>query len=317
MHLADLPVEDSPSLLDEHGPVFILGCPRSGTTFLSSCVAAIPGVREFVGVLAPPRMMHLIGSGVSTPIREELLSCVRDIFWQAFWRRVYFRGEKLSLLVERSIGTREFLEKPDMDGKIFCYKEPFLCFAAEHFATHFPKSKFIHIIRDGRDNADSMVRTYGEALSDDVLASDQLSYNKVSEIGTWRRIDGFNFPWWLPEAEETAFRQMSKYGRYVRLWKEMTLRCRALGKTLPPERYYEVKYDEFVKEPVAQGNRIREFLGHPDSAQFQKRLNKAFTKSTGISGRNQPPEQLAEALAIAGDLLAELGYCEPDGQVGA
>ena len=56
-----LPLEDSPYLLDEHGPLFILGRPRSGTIFLSKCIADIPDVEEFVGVLAPPRIMHLIG----------------------------------------------------------------------------------------------------------------------------------------------------------------------------------------------------------------------------------------------------------------
>jgi len=196
MTLDDLPIEDQPSSLDNHGPIFILGCPRSGTTFLSSCIAAIPNIREFVGVLAPPRLMHLIGTVESEDTRDALLSSVRDIFWQSFWRRYYFRHEQIALLTSRTIRLRELLAKPSLEGKLFCYKEPFLCFAIEHFAAHFPNAKFLHIIRDGRDNADSMERTYGDALSDDVLSDDLLSYNKVSEIGFWNRVDGFNHPWW-------------------------------------------------------------------------------------------------------------------------
>jgi len=43
----DLSIEDSPYLLDNYNPVFILGCPRSGTTFLSTCIASIPNIEEF------------------------------------------------------------------------------------------------------------------------------------------------------------------------------------------------------------------------------------------------------------------------------
>lgn len=308
MKLQDLPLEDRPCDIDKHGPIFIVGCPRSGTTFLSNCVGAIPGVREFVGILAPPRIMHLIGDDKSNQTRDELLSCVRDSFWQAFWRRIYFRNEKLMLLANRSLTIKEFLEKPNMDGKLFCYKEPFLCFAIEHFARHFPNSKFIHIIRDGRDTADSMVRSYGDALSDEVLASEKLSYNKVSEIGTWRRVNGFNYPWWLPISEEASFKSMSKYGRYVRLWKEMTIRCRSLKGILGYDRYFEIRYEDFVSDPTKHGHEIRRFLKKPSSTSFRRRLNRAFTASTNISKKNQAEDLLNESLEIAGDLLEELGY---------
>lgn len=235
-----------------------------------------------------------------------MLSCVRDIFWQAFWHGLYFRNQRLASLYSRNITVAEFLKKPSLEGKLFCYKEPFLCFAAEHFAAHFPNAKFIHIVRDGRDNTDSMVRTYGDALSDAVLVSEQLSYNKVSEIGTWRRVNGFNYPWWLPVSEEESFRGMSKYARYVRLWKEMTIRCRSLGALASQKRYLEIKYEDFVKQPVSFGHQIRQFLDQPDSKKFNKRLNKAFTRSTNLSRKNQSIDRLEESMAIAGDLLDEL-----------
>ncbi len=310
MKIENLPLEDRPSDLDKHGPIFILGCPRSGTTFLSNCVGAIPRISEFVGILAPPRLMHLIGGSDCSQIRKELLSCIRDTFWQAYWRRIYFRNEKIKDLLSRSLSIQDFFEKPSMERRLFCYKEPFLCFAVDHFAEHFPNSKFIHIIRDGRDNADSMARSYGDALSDEILASEGLSYNKVSEIGTWRRVNGFNYPWWLPESEENSFRTMSKYARYVRLWKEMTVRGRGLKMVLGDKRYFEVKYEDFVSDPIRYGNEIREFLGQPESKGFKKKLHRAFTASTMISKKNQSKERLDEAIGIAGELLAELGYLD-------
>ena len=47
----DLHLEDSFLRLDALGPVFIMGCPRSGTTFLVDCVAALSRVEAFTGIL--------------------------------------------------------------------------------------------------------------------------------------------------------------------------------------------------------------------------------------------------------------------------
>ncbi len=91
-----LPLEDSPYLLDEHGPVFILGYPRSGTTLLSKAIARIEQVEEFLGILLPPRLVHILGSkAVANQHLSYLLLVIRDIFWQAFWRRRYFRRERI------------------------------------------------------------------------------------------------------------------------------------------------------------------------------------------------------------------------------
>lgn len=305
-----LSLEDQPRLLDEHGPVFIMGCPRSGTTFLSKCIGAIPEVEEFVGVLAPPRLMHLIGSPVAEPNRSHLMHVVRDLFWQSFWRRIYFRDQRVAQFIRGNSSLASVVAPASRDHKIFCYKEPFLCFAAAHFSSEFPAAKFIHIVRDGRDNADSLERTYPNALTDEVLTSQDLSFGNNSEIGLWRTVDGFNFPWWVSESEQAEFKSMGRYGRCIRLWREMTQRAIAAGRPLGPNRYFEIRYEDFVRDPVVHGNRIREFIGAVDSARFQRRLKKAFQTSISIAGKNQSAERLAIANAIAGPLLAELGYLQ-------
>ena len=198
-----LPIEDRPFQLDRHGPIFVLGCPRSGTTFLSKCMSKISGYRSYVGILAPPRLMHIIGSNSSKEHENDIMLSVRDIFWQTFWRDEYFKKRKIQFLLDKSINIFQWFQEASMKNLVFCYKEPFLCFAATQFAEHFPNSKFIHIIRDGRDNADSMCRTYADALTNRTLSSDTLCMNKVSEIGKWNRVDGFNFPWYVEN--NTAF----------------------------------------------------------------------------------------------------------------
>lgn len=256
----------------------------------------------------PPRLMHLVGASTCVTTQQKIMLCIRDIFWQSFWRDEFFRKRKLGFFLEGRVGFRQLLGRPSLDGLVFCYKEPFLCFAVQQFAVHFPNSRFIHIIRDGRDNADSMCRTYGDALSDEVLSSDCLSVNKVSEIGFWRRIKNFNYPYWIRDDECAEFRRMSHYGRYIRLWREMTERAMALSGFVSADRYLEVRYESIVKDPIKEGWRIKEFLGLKSRRSYETVLKRAFSGSIGISKRNQSAEKLAEATAIAGPLLASLGY---------
>lgn len=144
-----------------------------------------------------------------------ILDITRDTFWNYFWRRIYFKENKLIDLIQKKITIGEFISAPKLKGNLFCYKEPFLCFAAKEFSDYYGKSKFIHIIRNGLDNADSMERSYGDALSDEVLSSEFLSTNKNSEIGMFDRIDGFNYPYWLDTSDYDKFKNSDKYVRYI------------------------------------------------------------------------------------------------------
>jgi hypothetical protein len=302
-----LPLEDSPYRLDEHGPVFVLGCPRSGTTFLTECLGAVRGVEEFVGILCPARMCHVLATE-DRPDREELLfAAVRDVFWTAFWRRRYSRGERVAQFLRKRLWPRASLFSADRQGALFCYKEPFLCFAADKFARYFPRAKFVHIVRDGRDNADSLERTYPDALSDEVVRSDFLSRNKNAEIGLWEKRDGVNVPWWVPAADAAGFGALSRYERCVLLWREMTRRARAVGR-LAPDRYYEVRYEDLVRDPDAWAGGLLTFLGRDYDRRARRAFGRADTGSVGIAGRNQLPDRLRQADAIAGPLLRELGY---------
>lgn len=110
-------------------------------------------------------------------------------------------------------------------------------------------------------------------------------------------------------------------------WKNRVERGRAAGRTLGPERYMEVRYEDIVTTPEIVARQVCEFLGlefeeamlqyHEKSAEFIantkdpgafKNLSKPITAGLRdwedeISGSDQ---QLFEA--IAGDLLTELGY---------
>ena len=305
----NLRLEDSPSLLDAHGPLFILGCPRSGTTVLSDCIGNLENVEAFIGVLAPPRKMHWIGQAASQGEDvTQLMWVVRDIFWQSFWRRRHALQERLVQILKGRKSVLTLFNGKSLNGLIFSYKEPFMCFAVEQFAQHFPNAKFIHIVRDGRDNADSIERTYPRALSNRILTDELLANNNNSEIGVFRKHKGFCVPWWVPEDETDQFISLPAYGRFMLMWREAVRRVIDCGATLPPERFLQVKYEDLVTYPAENSDRLANFIGSAKSAGFKRRMNELKKTSIGIAKRNQSPETLDAATAIAGDLLAKLGY---------
>jgi hypothetical protein len=306
-----LPLEDSPYLLDDHGPVFVCGCPRSGTTFLSKCIGSIHEIEEFVGVLAPPRILHTIGYNTSMRNEresEQLLRIIRDIFWQAFWRRILFRAERAAQIIYRRKPALWFFKRPMLEGRYFCYKEPFLAFAIEQMCAHFSAAKVIHIVRDGRDTADSMVRCYPDALSDAVIQNRELALNKNAEIGCLKRYLDYYLPWWVRGGEEEHFIQSSPYGRYIWMWREMVERVQKCGQSLESGRYLELRYESVVSEPEKNARQVLEFLGFSASVSLLRQLRKGRTISIGISKRNQSNEAIAEAHQIAGPLLKALQY---------
>jgi len=200
------------------------------------------------------------------------------------------------------------LRKPNIDGTYFCYKDPFLCFCVEHLAGHFSNAKFVHIIRDARDNADSMERSYPTALADEVLTDERLANNNNSEIGIYRAWQHYYLPWWVPENRESEFIGHSQFGRCVWMWREMVTRAASCGQTLGSARYLEIRYEDMVTAPQESAKRISEFLGIADMRRLLKKLNMSRVSSVGINKRRQPQVKIDEANRIAGDVLKRFGY---------
>lgn len=302
-------LEDSPQRLDQHGPLFIVGCPRSGTTFLADCFGAEAAVEMFVGVLAPPRLMHMIGYAAQQKQNSEpLLRVIRDIFWQSFWRRRSMRSERIQQLIRYRKGLSYWQSPLESGHSLFCYKEPFAIFAMAQLAQHFVCSKFIHIIRDGRDVADSLLRTYPNVLSDDILQDVALAEMHHSEIGPYSLMNGWIVPWWVAEDRQADFIAASQYGRAVWLWREMVFRGRSLGQQLGPQRYLEIRYEQLMQGSEQQAQQLAAFAGLTSAGRLAKQFKQRHARSIGVARRQQLPHKLTEAERLIGELLKELDY---------
>ncbi len=149
----------------------------------------------------------------------------------------------------------------------------------------FPDAQYVHLIRDGRDAA--------------------LSFLRMPE-GTFTRT-------WAHPDTSTEF---------ACLWRTEVAAARELGRRVGTSRYLEVLYEELVAGPEAVIRRICGFANLPyDAAMLdyagavdvsakphQQRLLQPLTPGVRNWRTEMTTEDVRGFEAIAGDLLAELGY---------
>ena len=126
--------------------VFLMGCPRSGTTWLQALLGAQPGIHT-----APETHFFHAYAGVDRCFR---VSMERNVGPAAYHRPDSFYAlmgdlfrHTLSQLPEPPTGTRYFLDKT-----------PHYTLCGDFILRVFPRARFIHAIRDARTVVTSLLR---------------------------------------------------------------------------------------------------------------------------------------------------------------
>lgn len=155
-------------------------------------------------------------------------------------------------------------------------------FALPTLASTFPESRFVHLVRDGRD----------------VFLS-------------WREL-----PFGLKRAEEVALHWVANVGA-----------ARRAGRWVGKDRYREIHYEHLVHDPEGTLRQVCDFVGlayHPQMLNFREHaeevvessqrpevhgsLRRALTGEARQWRRDMGRHDIVAFEALAGDLLAELGY---------
>jgi hypothetical protein len=284
---------------------FVVASPRSGTTFLMAALSGMRGFLTKVGEVYPLHLGHLYAH-LPAAQRAVLQRALRFQLEECAARCGSSRLDTLVDCLRGRVGVGELVgslrRRRKVEGLIF--KEPFLAFAPELMMAAVPEARLVFLHRDGRDSADSLVRSYG-TLSDAALGS-----QVPAEIVMGRRHGARWVPWWVEEGADDAFLAASAFVRNVWLWKAMNarcIRCFAGDDAVASGRVLRVSYESLVDDPARVGRLIVKHLGGEWTRRLERRFGMASSRSVGIH-KLRPAAEVEGATALAQDELAALGY---------
>ena len=275
--------------------VFIVGCPRSGTTLLQRLVDAHPQLAIIHETHWIPKFYRkATEESPEAMVTRELLKQLRK-HPKFEHLRIPDEESRSWLGPAESVGFAAFVTAVfdhfgRKHGKPFVGdKTPAYARSVDLLHALWPEARFIHLIRDGRDVCLSAInwRDTGRLLL---------------RASTWKE-----------DADITAA-----------LWWEWHVRmARQSGRRLGPELYCEVRYEALVNQPAEECVKLCAFLGVPyDDAMLRFHEGRTRTE-VGLDPKEawlpvtpglrdwrtqMPADQVQRFEAAAGHLLDELGY---------
>lgn len=205
-----------------HNLVFIVGCARSGTTWLQRMLASHPKVRtgqesflfswyvapqlrrwrqELARENDPKTASHRGGVGLSCYFQdEEFLAILKNYMFQ---------------LMRPMVGGLQ-------QGELFVEKTPLHALYLPEIRELLPESRFIHVVRDPRD----------------VVAS-LLEASRSWGVG------------WAPRGSRTA----------VRMWVQHVRSANEAAKAISPRQFVEIRYETLLTSPESTLRDVADFLG--------------------------------------------------------
>ncbi len=257
-------------------PIFILGAPRSGTTFLGRCLAEIPEISYHFEPVVTKAATRYVFEGDWGKLKAKL-----------FFRSVY-----------------AWLMRLHFDGDLrFAEKTPRNCMIISFLFEAFPLAQFIHIIRDGRDASLSYSKKpwlqYSQAKSGRREPGGYLH-------GPYARL-------WVEKERKEEFETTSDIHRCIWAWRRHVESVIEFAAHLSSTQYLELRYEKLVANPVVEAAKLLDFLEIIDSKSrsiFYNEISKVQSNSVGRWKMELSNEQLAEIYNESGKILKKLGYVD-------
>jgi hypothetical protein len=240
--------------------VFVLGSPRSGTTFLAGAIGSVPG---FVDLGEVPPVKSAVPELATLPAEEAA-------------RRLH-----RTLTLSRRAG---------LVGSVRAVEQtPELAHLVDVLALAFPEGRIVHIVRDGRDVACSLLekpwlRTAARSADDAGVAY------------------GAHARFWVEPDRREEFESASDARRAAWVWRSYVSAARSASAPV-----IELRYERLAEDPAAVARELAAYLDAPQEP-LASALGRVHAGSVGRYRRDLTDEQLADVVDEVGDLLRELGY---------
>jgi Sulfotransferase family len=272
-------------------PIFIVGCPRSGTSFLYHLLLSAGGFAEFHTQMNVFDVLEPIYGDLGRAAKRE--AATKNWLASKAFDVSGLKAEEIEReIASRCQGASDFLriimeavaQKQNVGRWVD--STPTNVPHMLRIAHDFPAAKFVHIIRDPRDV---------------VLSLDKRGWTRP-------------LPW-------DRSRSLLAAGVY---WEWIVRLARRYGAVLGPRRYQEVRYESLVNDQPKALNDLGEFLDHDldyDRIQnskvgsvknpltsFKEDLGKGEFMPVGRWRTKFPPDQLKQFEALVGKYMNELDY---------
>jgi hypothetical protein len=242
--------------------VFVVGAPRSGTTFLAETIASCPG---------------FVDLGETTPLKALVprLHPLPPDRAARHLRGVLERVRRLSLVR----GLRGVEQTPE------------LAFLLPAIMRAYPRARGVHILRDGRDVACSL------------LERGWLSATRAGRDDAGHPY-GPRPRFWVEPERAQEFERASDATRAAWAWRAYVTAARTPE---PSDAVLVVRYEDLARNPELVAGALADHLGiNPEP--LLSGLALAHDRSIGRFRRDLTPSRLEEVEREAGALLEELGY---------
>jgi hypothetical protein len=265
-------------------PIIVGGCPRSGTTLARVILDTHPNI-------------------CCGPESRLFTHNLDEKHRRALARRFDVPIERIEAQIDESPSLASFIDAffadycTDRGKRRWAEKTPRNVLHLGYIFKHFPRAKFVHVIRDGRDVAASMRRFSRQRFEDGKVV--------VREEGRRKPIK-----------------------KYIRRWVRMTRKGLAVSGAVST---FGLRYEDLVQDPEPTLRKLFEFLGEAwepavlehhkvedasrDATRFPRSAlanQPIFKSSLGKWRQELDDEDVQVVKKQAGTLLRALGYVKDD-----
>lgn len=273
---------------------FLVGTHRSGTTWLGSLIGRLPAVSYW----SEPRQVWSYGH-----YRK-----VDDVLGK----------EDAKPEIKNHIRSR-FAQYASLRGcDHFVEKTPNNCLRVDFMNEVFPEGKFLLLLRDGR----AVLRSTNEIQTRGVTwgrIAERLSEVSIKELPAyldrvpwvWQRLLGRKLKYWgaRPRDWQQWSQSMSPLQVIARQWSDSIMAAKVSFERIPTDRKLILRYEDIVKSPGSELERILNFLEIQDDSKVIENAISSSRPETLLKWRNElSQESLQEVRSIVQPTLETLGY---------